>query len=202
MQGALCPEGALRCVQVYFFNVHALLELPPGAWLLRVRLKFMMGHQNVRNEHLSLLTRSQQPGVYVTPVPEELARNVSPGAGSQWTLSCDTGLKRVATTVECLTKSFGSVPAGGDAFAKWCFRPAAVVHVRGVEPGNVHVRLFKISDMLWIRNVCIDCIQAVPLHDEMRWPVNGASALEGRDQVLGQLVNPELGTAHCLTVPV
>lgn len=196
VHGALRPEGAMHCVNVCWFDVNAELELPPGIWLLRVRIKFLYGHI-APTERLSLRTSSQQPGVYVTPVPEELTWNVSPSAGSRWALvGVDKFGPRAATCVEHLSSYFNGCAQ------RWCFRPAAVVHVRGVGPASVNLRVSKTSDTLWLRDVFIDCIQAVPLHDEMRWPVNGASALEGNTQVLGELVEPELGTAHCLTVPV
>ena len=162
--GALCGVHAATCMYVCWFDVRASLRLPPGAWLVRWRLRVA----GASVETFTLRTEAaagDEARVMVTPVPAALLRRGMPparGWARAWRGAADDA---AAQRPQPALDAAWTPRLRAEHKPDWQHLPAAVVHVSGSGPAAVSVALFKHSNQ-WVHGFAVDCVQALPLTGE------------------------------------
>ena len=167
--GALSGVHAATCMYVCWFDVRVNLRLPPGAWLIRWRLRVA----GATVETFTLRTQAasdDEARVTVTPVPAALLRRgLPPGRGwaRAWSGAADDA---AAARPQPAVDAAWTPRLRAEHRPDWQHLPAAVVHVGSSGspaggPATVTVSLFKHSNQ-WVHGIAVDCVQALPLSGE------------------------------------
>ena len=160
--GALTGRSSAVCQMVCWFDVRTTLRLPPGAWLLRWRVRVV----GATVETFTLRCEAAADDVArvtATPVPAALLRRGPPPEAKGWALSW-----RGAPDDAARLQPQASLDAAWTPRLRprhqpdWQHLPAAVVHVAGSDAAAVTAALFKHSNQ-WVHGIVVDCLQAVPL---------------------------------------
>ena len=164
--GALSGVHAATCLYVCWFDVRANINLPPGAWLIRWRVRVA----GATVETFTMRTQAaaeHEARVTVTPVPAALQRRGMPGRG--WARAWRGAADNAAAARPQSTADAAWTPRlRAEHRPDWQHLPAAVVHVASTGaggPASVTVSLFKHSNQ-WVHGIVVDCVQALPLSGE------------------------------------
>lgn len=160
--GALAGERAAACLAVCWFDVRTTLRLPPGAWLLRWRVRLVDPRMCAETFTLRCEAAADDVArVTVTPVPATLLwRDPRGRFALSWRGAADDAarLRPQAALDAAWTPRLRAAPQ-----PDWQHLPSAVVHVSADSaPASLTVSLFKHSNQ-WVRGIVVDCVQAVPL---------------------------------------
>ncbi len=183
--GALFPPSEVAvCRAVCWLDVRARITLPPGAWLLRWRLRVAspLGAETFTlsteatvvadaSGNADAARTAAGAAVIVTPVPRALAACRSPPrTGGAWApvwvapggASGASSSTAAAAPQLCVEAQW--TPRQGPQHTAWLYLPAAVVHLPRGCAAEVAAALFKHTNW-WTQGLFLDCLQAVPLDD-------------------------------------